>query len=305
MTSDSNDPRDADIDQLLALAGPREAVPAERLERMRAAVHEAWAGEAAGKSSRSRKLFIWTVVAVATAAAIVIVVVRTKPDAGAAKPAPAALTAESVHITTGPGQRKFLRLSNGGELRVDASSAVTLNEHGEILISKGAVYLDSRGRQLPAVMTPAGKITDTGTRFEVRLVGASTRVRVRDGKVRLAQANTVSDVTAGEELLAGEDGSTSRRRADPFGAEWAWVTRAAPRFELEGQTLGTFLDWIEQEGAWKVEFASPSLERRARSTVIHGSIEKMSTTEALETILPACGLTYRVDLKKGRVIIGS
>ena len=33
---------DETIEQLLVLAGPRDEVPAERLERMRAAVHDAW-----------------------------------------------------------------------------------------------------------------------------------------------------------------------------------------------------------------------------------------------------------------------
>ena len=48
MTSDNED--QADVGRLLALAGPRDAVPAERLERMRAAVHDAWTAETGRES---------------------------------------------------------------------------------------------------------------------------------------------------------------------------------------------------------------------------------------------------------------
>jgi hypothetical protein len=319
MTSDKND--QADVGRLLALAGPRDGVPAARLERMRAAVHDAWTTEGTTDTKpRRTRLFLWTLVT--AAAAVVITVVRTPPDARLATRAEAPAVAAAVHITTGPAERTSLLLPTGGELRVDALSVVTIAETGEIHISRGALYLDSKGTTLPAVITPAGRITAIGTRFEVRLVpgggadvgekarGAladtfATRVRVRDGKVRLSQASAVREVAAAEELLARADASTSRRRVDRFGAEWAWVARAAPRFELEGKSLGSFLDWIETEGAWTVAFASPALERRARSTVLHGSVERMSTTEALEAILPACGLVHRVNLKTGRVTVAA
>ena len=300
MTSDRND--QTDVERLLALVGPRDAVPAERLERMRAAVHDAWTAET---KPRAKRLFLWTLVTAAAAAAVVITVVRTPPDERLATRAEAPAVAAAVHIKTGPAERTSLLLPRGGELRVDASSVVTIAEGGEIHISRGALYLDSKGTTLPTVITPAGRITNIGTRFEVRLVAGDTRVRVRDGKVRLAQASAVSEVAAAEELLARADASTSRRHVDRFGAEWAWVARAAPRFELEGKSLGSFLDWIEKEGAWTVAFASPALERSARSTVLHGSVESMSTTEALEAILPACGLVHRVDLKTGRVTVAA
>ena len=303
MTSDTKD--QADVERLLALAGPRDEVPAERLERMRAAVHEAWVAET---KPRTNRLVLWTLVTATAAAAVVITVLRTPPDARLATPSEAPAVAAAVHIKTGPAERRSLPLPRGGELRVDALSVVTIVESGEIHISKGALYLDSNGTTLPAVITPAGSITNIGTRFEVRVFTAaaeqlSTRVRVRDGKIRLAQASVVTEVAAADELLARADASITRRHVDPFGAEWTWVTRAAPRFELEGKSLGSFLEWIEHEGAWTVAFASPALERRARSTVLHGSVESMSTTEALEAVLPACGLVHRVDLKTGRVTV--
>jgi ferric-dicitrate binding protein FerR (iron transport regulator) len=291
-----------DVERLLALSGPRDAVPPERLERMRAAVHDAWTEET---KPRSNARLRWTLVTAAAAAAIIIAIMQMPKDAGIKKPTEAPAFVAANQIKTGPSERRSLILPRGGELRVDTSSVVTIAAGGEIHISKGAIYLDSLGTTLPTVITPAGRITDIGTRFEVRLVAGDTRVRVRDGKVRLAQPRAVNEVQAAEELLARADVSTMRRHVDPFGDEWAWVARAAPRFDLEDKSLGTFLDWIEREGAWTVAFASPALERSARSTVLHGSVESMSTTEALEAILPACGLAHHVNLKTGRVTVAA
>jgi ferric-dicitrate binding protein FerR (iron transport regulator) len=308
MTPMKEDGNQADVERLLALAGPRDAVPAERLDRMREAVHQAWTAEGnADTRPGARRLLLWTF-GTAAAAAIVFMVVRTQPGAS---PAEAPVVAAAIHITTGPEERTSRLLPGGGELRVDASSVVTIAGNGEIHIIKGALYLDSKGTTLPPVITPAGSITDIGTRFEVRLVSGNTRVRVRDGKVRLAQASDVIEVAAAEELTAraGESNasieSMTRRHVNPFGAEWEWVARAAPRFDVEGKSLASFLDWIETEGGWTVTFASPAIERSARSTVLHGSVEGMSTTEALEAILLSSGLVHRVDLKTGRVNVSS
>jgi ferric-dicitrate binding protein FerR (iron transport regulator) len=297
MTPDRKD--QTDIERLLTLAGPRDAVPADRLERMRAVVHDAWRAET---RPVAKGLHTWTLMTIAAAAVVVLAVMRILPDATIVEPAQAPAAA-ATRITTGSAARQSRLLTGGGELRVDTSSVVTIATGGEVQIVQGAIYLDSKGATLPPVITPAGRITDIGTRFEVRIVDGNTRVRVRDGKVQLAQARIVSEIAAAEELLAHADASTRRRRIDPFGADWAWVARAAPRFELEGKSLRSFLDWIAHEGAWTVAFASPELERTARLTVLHGSIENMSTTEALDAILPACGLTHRIDLATGRVTV--
>ena len=282
-------------------------MPAERLERMRAAVHDAWTAET---QPRAKRLFLWTLVTAAAAAVVVITIVRMLPDAGIAKPEAPAFAA-AVHITTGPAERKSLLLPKGGELRVDASSVVTIAEGGEIHISKGALYLDSKGTTLPTVITPAGRITDIGTRFEVRLVARGvtaaekfdTRVRVRDGKVRLAQSNARQrsrrrgGAAGARGCVHGSPPRRSVRRRVGMGDACGAAVRA------RGQVARELSRLDRKEGAWTVAFASPALERSARSTVLHGSVESMSTTEALEAILLACGLVHRVDLKTGRVIV--
>ena len=63
------DRKDTDVERMLALAGPRDAVPAERLDRMRAAVHDAWTESVPELQEqtplRRTRLFFWTLVATA------------------------------------------------------------------------------------------------------------------------------------------------------------------------------------------------------------------------------------------------
>lgn len=309
MTTEDNS--QTDVDRLLALAGPRDAVPAERLERMRAAVHDAWTTESATDTQRRKRVLVWAFAAVATAVAALIVTVlwRQPPAHGEAQAVRQWVNVPE--IVTAAGEFRSIRLRNGADLRIDGGSRVLMTEdQSQLHLIAGAVYVDSRGAShMPIVNTPGGQVTDVGTRFEIRVIDAAgtTRVRVREGRVRMEQTRAILlEAGAAQELVSyPERGGIDRRDVEPFGADWAWVARASPRFELEGKSLGNFLDWIQREGAWTVVFAPPALERSARSTVLHGSIEKMSTTEALETILPACGLTHRLDLKTGRVTVAA
>lgn len=302
-----------DVERLLALAGPRDAVPAERLERMRGAVHDAWKGsvpELQGQTpSRRTRVFGWTLAAAATAAIVVMIALMWKQVPAREQVRGGRQSVYMPEIATAHGELRSIRLRSGAEIRIDASSRVLMtDDQSQLHLMAGAVYIDSRGAvNMPMVRTPGGDITDIGTRFEVRVIDAAgtTRVRVRDGRVRMEQTRAiVVEAGAAEELVSHpEHGGIDRRHVDPFGADWAWVTRAAPLFDLEGKSLGNFLDWIEKEGAWTVVFAPPALERRARPTVLHGSVEHMSTTEALEMILLACGLSPQVDVKTGRVTV--
>ena len=85
------------------------------------------------------------------------------------------------------------------------------------------------------------------------------------------------------------------------GTEWAWIVRAAPPFQVEGKTLAAFLDWVTRESGRRIEFADDRIRRSSTGTILHGSIDGLTTEEALEVILPACGLTHRI--KSERVIV--
>jgi ferric-dicitrate binding protein FerR (iron transport regulator) len=148
-------------------------------------------------------------------------------------------------------------------------------------------------------------VQDIGTQFEVRLADAGMRVRVRDGQVRVTYANGEgARADAGEELFSKPDGSIGRRPISINGSQWAWAERAAPPFSMEGKTLGELLDWVSREGAWTVSFADTAFSATARATVVHGRpdlLKGLTPAEALDVVLPTCGLRYRID--RNRVVI--
>ena len=67
---------------------------------------------------------------------------------------------------------------------------------------------------------------------------------------------------------------------------------------MEGKTLGAFLDWVSREGAWTVTFADRRFSEAARATVLHGRpdlLKGLTPAEALDVVLPTCGLRHRID----------
>jgi ferric-dicitrate binding protein FerR (iron transport regulator) len=224
-------------------------------------------------------------------------------------------------VTTSVGTLA-MTLTSGVHLRLDASSAARVDSATDVALERGAVYVDSAGAQPTqpgaspiSIHTPAGLVRDIGTQFQVRiearLGGPGIRIRVRDGQVRVTFANGVdARAGAGEELFSRPDGSDrsgrsiSRRPIAVTGSEWAWAERAAPPFSVEGKTLGAFLDWVSREGAWTVTFADRRFSEAARATVLHGRpdlLQGLTPAEALDVVLPICGLRHRID--RHRVVI--
>jgi ferric-dicitrate binding protein FerR (iron transport regulator) len=223
-------------------------------------------------------------------------------------------------VTTSVGTLA-MTLTSDVHLRLDTASTARIYSATDVALERGAVYVDSAGAHPTqpgaspiSIRTPSGLVSDIGTQFEVRievrLAGAGTRIRVRDGQVRVTYANGAdARAVAGEELFAPPDGLErliGRRPIATTGSEWAWAERAAPPFTVEGQTLGAFLDWVSHEGAWTVTFADSRLSATARTTVLHGRADllmELTPAEALDVILPTCGLRYRIDRKGGRRVV--
>ena len=90
----------------------------------------------------------------------------------------------------------------------------------------------------------------------------------------------------------GADGSIERRRLPRWDPSWLWVLGAAPPLEIDGQTLGVFLDWLERETGWTIEIEST--RRGLRDIRLSGSIEGLRPDQAPAAVLPTCGLTYEL-----------
>ena len=321
---------DDEVARLVRLAGTSGPIAAERLARVRTAVHGAWRDEYV---ARTRRRWLTVAVLLAAAAAVVIAFAIRGPirtpapvlvahiDQAAGSPAPftagGAVMSGST-VTTSAGTLA-MTLTSGVHLRLDASSTARVDSATDVALERGAVYVDSAGAPPTqpgaspiSIHTPAGLVRDIGTQFEVRLAGAGIRIRVRDGQVRVTDANGVdARAGAGEELFSrpdGSDRSINRRPIDTTGSEWAWAERAAPLFSMKGKTLGAFLDWVSREGAWTVTFADRRFSEAARATVLHGRpdlLKGLTPAEALDVVLPTCGLRHRFVINGGghRVVI--
>lgn len=260
-----------DVARLIRLAGRRSAVPEEVAARVRAAAREHWQS---GLRHRARTRFLWTAGALAAAASIVLAIAWSLLRGGA--------PVEGREIATGEGRRVVVRLASGHSVRLDESSKIRVLGRAALALDRGAVYVDSGGRasQPLRLETPFGEVRETGTRYEVRLEADSLRIRVHEGSVTLVAEGGLYPVGALSELEIDGRGAVT--------------TLAVPR-SIEGLTARAFLDRIAREGGWTLEFASEEAARIAAETRIQGDVSGMTPEQALEAVLPTCGLTHRLE----------
>jgi ferric-dicitrate binding protein FerR (iron transport regulator) len=313
------DDRDDAMRELLRQPRPL-ADDAVRAARVYRAVHAAWRDTADGTRHWRR--------GVALAAAAVLVVAigltlvnrlreRGTPQAAAPIASTLFVTSEVVfqhdgqaragrvgeELTAGTrittyGGRAAIVLANGIELRLDSNTAITLDTQRSMSVTRGAVYLDSSHRTGPpesvAIVARGTVIRDIGTRYEVRLSDEELRVRVRDGRVEVSSAFGMREADRGGQLRVTSSGILSGR-ASTSGADWDWIMRAVGPPQLEGRPLTEFLAWAEREGGRPIRFADPAMERANAATIVYGAIEHLTVEEALDVVLPSCGLTRRTD----------
>jgi len=312
---------DAEVERLLRLAGTRPGAPAGVEDRVHAAVLARWRSEVAAR--RRRRRIVWAS-GLAAAAAVLVVIApalrRSSPErtdvassiatvtrvAGSPRTtpvlpavAPGILLPEEVQVETGPDDRLALLLSDGTSLRVDRETHLRLLAGPVVDLDRGAVYVETaesgRGAGGLRIRTSLGVVRDIGTRFQVRLADDVLKITVRSGSARLEQSGASHEAMTGTQLVADNHGEVTSRSVPAHDPEWEWTLAVAPELEIEGRTLGEFLDWSSRETGLRVRFAETSMEPGARATVLHGSIRGMNPDEALGAVLPTCGLGHDVE----------
>ena len=311
--------RDATVRDLLRQPRPA-AVDAARAARVRAAVHAAWRDSAHG-----RGIWKWGV-AIAAAAVLVVAITpalvnwlrdRAAPQATAPIASTLFASSEVAFEHNGPahggrvgnallpgtsiitnGGRAAIVLATGVELRLDSDTAITVDTGRRVSLTRGAIYLDSSNRKGPPepieIVARGTVIRDIGTRYEVRLSDQELRVRVRDGRVEVVSAFGMREADRGGQLRVTSSGILSGR-ASTSGADWDWIVRAIRPPQLAGRPLPEFLAWAEREGGRPIRFADPALERSNAATIVYGVIDRLTVEEALDVVLPSCGLARRTD----------
>jgi ferric-dicitrate binding protein FerR (iron transport regulator) len=192
-------------------------------------------------------------------------------------------------------------MAGGASVRLDAGTRVRLASATLVELTRGGVYVDTggraNGRNEVAIRTTAGLFQALGTQFEVRAEGggAATRLRVREGSVRLDRGDDSVLTDTGQELIVRSDGSLDHGRTAAYGPEWDWVLKTAPILDIEGVKVRTFLDWIARETGRRVELSDEQTASLCDSTVLHGSIEHLTPADAPSVVLPSSGLGHRLS----------
>ncbi len=320
--------------QLLRSSHPREAVPPEVLERSWHASQRVWR-QAVDRRRRHRALWLALGAAAAVALAVSVDLVPTTAkwvDAnlfGWARPvavlevvvgsasatageggsevslARGARLKVGAEVTTDAGVRAAFRLAGGQSLRVDGGSRLRWLSDRVVHLEYGAIYIDSQ----PAleddgavphpepieIRTEYGTATDVGTQFEVRIAEGALRVRVREGRVKLAQGSRSMEAAAGSEWTLHDDGRVSRRSVPAHGEAWRSYLEIAPPFELEGSSLRAFLRWVARETGWRLAYADPAIELSAPGITLHGSPVGVPADQAHDMVLETCGLSAQLE----------
>ncbi len=305
-----------------------EPLPSDALLRIRAAVESEWCNQVTPARSR------WTA-PVFAAAAMVLIVVGVAWFAAVGGPvtdpssrlghlkkfaAPglverhslarnrllrvgAGLYAGQTLYAQGPA---LISLAGGGNLRIGASTALTVVSNQRVRVTQGVVYFDlpadAAAQRQFVVETLVGDIAHLGTQFEAVVQEDGTRVRVREGAVEWRGTRGATVVAAaGEELQVHRDGTINRRMIATGGREWAWVEALVVDFDIDNQPLVSFLQWMARETGRKLVFADPATIQRATETRMHGSIHGMSMTRALSAVMAATSLDCKISDAEIRV----
>ncbi|WP_336332359.1 FecR family protein [Pseudomonas putida] len=131
-------------------------------------------------------------------------------------------------LQTAFGERRQVDLPDGSHLELNGSTQLQVDfsaDRRHIRLSAGEVMFTvahDSGRPF-VVDTAQGSVTVTGTRFDVRLDPASTRVAVEEGSVRVqGQGASLAQLTAGQGSHIDEHGKVAVPYAVNTAALTAW-----------------------------------------------------------------------------------
>lgn len=300
---------------LLRRAGPRAELDEADLQAIAETARSAWRFQVRRRQRRRRLVLAAGLAALLSVA--VALSLRTADFRGPAAVARIAAAGEPLELTapsgaisrgavgdsiaagavleTGDSGAAVTLLPGGSALRLDRDSRVVFSAAGSLELRHGALYVDSGEHAGDGVRirTPLGTTRDVGTQFSLRLLTAGDvdlEVRVRSGAVAVEHAGGEVVAGAAEELVVRAEGGVERR---PFPADdpaWAWAIAAAPRFDVEGRTLGEVLRWACRESGWTLRYGDPTLEREAESIRVRGGLGSLPANQAPFAVLPGAGL---------------
>ncbi len=315
-------PLSGDVGRLVRMAGPRPAMSEARVARMQSELRPLWDGEVERARSRWPKPRLLAAAALVAAvigalfftraaldhdAIVVASVARTTGalsawteggSATGATLAPGAGLTIGRSLATGEGARAALETTTGHSLRLDRDTRIVFLSEREVRLEQGAVYIDSGGEGRATdsltVVTAIGRVEEIGTQFEVRLGADTLTVRVREGAIALGADGSQHYAAAGEELVVA-GGSVRRSAFEPSSSLFDWTQTIVPNWPLKRLRLDTFLARVARESGFTLAYSDDSIAASAPNFKLHGDLSGLTPREALNVVLPAVDLDYRVE----------
>lgn len=134
----------------------------------------------------------------------------------------------TADLRTGVGERKRIRLADGGALMLDTASAVDIRYDGQqrlLVLRAGALWVETAAdaQQRPfLVETAHGRVRALGTRFTVATQADSSSVAVLEKAVEVTSrhAPAVVRLEAGQQMSFNETGLGTPTASDASVADW-------------------------------------------------------------------------------------
>jgi len=318
MSDSPNTARDP-LARLIHDAGHRVAPPAQAYERALLATTQVWQKKVRGRRLRLVSALAACLGAISVGAAVVLnsfdapapmqePVVRVAHVIGDARVRTTsshewrsmneeltALPSDTV-LRTGPASAVALQAGDAS-IRIAGGAEIILESRSRLRLKRGKVYVDTgsagvQGRMV--VVTDAGSVADIGTQFEVLYENGHYRVRVREGYVLLERGEQRRRGSTGDDISIDRNGRVSIASIAANDPEWRWVQSLASAPEIDDRPLAVLVAWVARETGMTVRYATPAVERKATTTILHGSIRNLEPLEALAVMLATTDLRHEV-----------
>lgn len=207
------------------------------------------------------------------------------------------------HILARGGGR--IALVKAGSLRLAAGTSIRIDSDHLVQLTDGDIYVDippefSAHVQL-TIQTPAGTFSHLGTQFQLAVHRGQTQLRVREGQVRWHSGTLDVLSGPGTQLSIDQEGHAVRELASTTGADWAWAEMLGTPFDIEGRSLGDYLHYIARETGRTLQFSNSADERRAQTTILHGSIQRLTPVESLSAVMATTSLQFTLNQDSIRI----
>jgi ferric-dicitrate binding protein FerR (iron transport regulator) len=299
---------DSGIEELLRQVGARDEPAADMMREVQTAVHAEWQSMLQERRARRRFIALGIAASAVLAVALAVFGVRylapepiqvaqitrvdghllVRPEDQAAREVAVAQSVSTGEtLQTDDVSRAALQFGDAMSLRLDRATIVKIASADELMLTAGAVYVDSRADNLQelTIRTDAGSVRHVGTQYQVRTHADAMEVSVREGRVMIANAAGTSSGVAGERIRVTPSGQIVRSTVAAHDPAWRWAAHTAPQFDINERTLATFLDWVSRETGRKVVYASDAARSAASDVRLRGSIAGLDPDTALGAVL--------------------